>query len=142
MTESKPTTADARGHYTLAGWVAIVQAVLVIPQIILAVGVEFLSQHYPPLRLVLVVLSVAGAIAGVYVLYILKKLLNDRFSFHDVDIFIIVFIAINVFMFFVGIAGMIEAFELSAVIITGVIFLIYGLLSIAFGVTILRLRAA
>lgn len=140
MIKSESIGNDLSGHFTLAGWVAIAQAVLLVPQLALAIGVEFLSRQYPELKLVSLVMKVVGVAAGVYVLYMFRRLLNDRFGFHDVDIFITVFIALNVISFFLGIAGMFEDFEIAVAIIVGILFLVYGILSIAFGVTILKLK--
>ena len=93
-------------RYDLAGWLAIVSAILLIPEIVLAVLVGFIS---PDLSVFVAPIHVANLCIGVYILYKFRTLLNRHFSFHRVDTLITVLIVINVLSFLIGLAALISA---------------------------------
>ena len=83
----------SHNRYTLAGWLAIVQAIL-FPLAILssivqtAIGAAKFHLQKPilgPSEL----LFIAFTVIGVYVILTFKKLLNDRYENHDLDVLII-----------------------------------------------------
>ncbi|MCP4580933.1 MAG: hypothetical protein GY839_04905 [candidate division Zixibacteria bacterium] len=90
-------------RYTLAGWLAVSQAVI-YP---LAIAIGFFSGLSQSFCLGLNVSSFGPSQVlymiftgiSVYTLYMFKKLLNERYSFHGIDIFIIIIIVWNVLMF-------------------------------------------
>lgn len=127
-------------HYTLAGWLAIAQAVLVLPQIALAIFLEWLSESYPVLKIFLVMMKVTGLAVGVYVLYIFKRLLNDRYGFHKTDALIWILIAGNVFFFTLGIIGLVPSLEIAIGIATFALMVPFSVLEIIFAVLLLKLN--
>jgi ABC-type protease/lipase transport system fused ATPase/permease subunit len=105
-----------RTHYALAGWLAIAQAVLLLPQIAFVVILHYYSESYPVVKVVPVIMKITGLAVGIYVLYIFKRLLNERFAFHKTDILIYIFIGANVVFFMLGIIGLIPSFEMAVAI--------------------------
>ena len=140
MTAIDKATEMNKTHYALAGWLAILQAVLILPQIALAVFLEFLSESYPVLKVMLVIMKITGLAVGVYVLYIFKRLLNERYAFHKTDILIMIFIGAQVFLFLLGIIGLIPALEIAAGIATFVLLVPFAVLEIIFGILLLKLE--
>ena len=71
--------------YTLAGWLSILQAVIILPR----VGVDLFVEHmtlsgYGILQLI-IGFHVVSKLLGIYVLFMFRRLLNERHSFHNVD---------------------------------------------------------
>ncbi|MFC1475445.1 hypothetical protein ACFLQW_00400 [Candidatus Zixiibacteriota bacterium] len=140
MTAMEKTTDLSKTHYAVAGWLAIAQAVLVLPQIALAVFVEILSESFPVANVFLVMMKITGLAVGVYVLYMFKHLLNDRYGFHKTDILILILIGANAFFFTLGIIGLIPSLEIAVGIATIVLLVPFSVLEIIFGVLLLKLE--
>jgi len=71
--------------YTLAGWLSILQAVIIVPK----VGVDLFVEHmtlsgYGILQL-FIGFYVVSKLLGIYVLFMFRRLLNERHSFHHAD---------------------------------------------------------
>jgi hypothetical protein len=141
MSTDERTTArnTPSAHYAVAGWLAIAQAVLVLPQIALAVFVEILSESFPVANIFLVMMKITGVAVGIYVLYMFKRLLNERYNFHKTDIPIILLIGVNVFFFIIGIIGMIPSWEIAVGIATLVFLVPFSILEIVFAALLLKL---
>ena len=80
--------------YTLAGWLAVAQAVLFPLSIVwgiaeagIATGLMGIKRPFLGPSDLLMVLFTGIA---VYTLIMLKKLLNERYDFHDIDLLIII----------------------------------------------------
>jgi len=75
----------SRSRYSLAGWLSILHAMVVLPK----VGVDFFVETltgsgYDILRLYMG-FHVVGALLGIYVLKTFRRMLNERYGFHAVD---------------------------------------------------------
>jgi hypothetical protein len=140
MIKSDPVVHVADSGYTLAGWLAIAQAVLLVPQVLVASAIGLLSVSHPAVDAFVATMSIVGLAVGVYVLYMFRRLLNDRFNFHGVDVLITALILVNCIAVLLGLAGMIEGLEVSVGIITAALLVLYGIVSAVFGIKLFKLE--
>jgi len=131
-------------QYTLAGWLAIASAVLLIPEIGLAVLLGFISSG---LEIYVAPIHIANLCIGLYILYVFRKLLNQEFNFHATDTLITVLILVNIVFFVIGLVDLVSSttgIELGTQrdlsLITMILFVPFSILTIVFGVKLLRLR--
>jgi hypothetical protein len=144
-TTSDPSVQDFR--FKLAGWLSILGAVLFYPAIIIAV-IAISHKNLRPLLFLEIPLTAIGIAMHVYVFIQLKRLVNEMFFFHGINILIVaqiisiivvglkdIFVTILILMFYdadfvapldfiLGIAGLI----------------ILGAVGIILGVGLLRIR--
>jgi hypothetical protein len=74
------------GLYTLAGWLSILQAVVVIlPKVAIDLLAGPLSLSGSGMVQLISGIQAVGDLLGIYVLVMFRKLLNERHSFHRVD---------------------------------------------------------
>jgi hypothetical protein len=140
MIKSDPVAHVADSGYTLAGWLAIAQAVLLVPQVIVAMVLGLLSVSYPAVNAVVAMMSIVGLAAGVYVLYMFRRLLNDRYGFHGIDGLVTALIMVSCVYFLLGIAGMIPDLEVGVGLISAALLIPLGVLNIAFGIMLFKLN--
>lgn len=126
--------------YVLAGWLAIASAILLVPQVILALIIEYLFGRHPVWTMTVAVMNIVGLVIGVYVLYMFRRLLNERCSFHDVDTLITILILVNVASSLLGLVGLLPNFQTAAGVAVAVLFVPFGILEIVFGVKLLQVK--
>ena len=138
MTESK------HDPYVLAGWLAIISAILVVPEIVLAALAGWVS---PGLNLFVVPVHVANLVIGVYILFMFRKLLNVEFDFHAADLLIALLIVVNVVFFVIGVIDLVVTItgsepnlERSMTWITMMLFVPFSILTIVFGAVMLKMQ--
>lgn len=136
-TESVIPTA---GSYALAGWLAIASSILLVPQVILAILIEVFVGRNPVWTMTVAVMNIVGLIIGIYVLYMFRQLLNERYSFHEVDTLVAILILVNIVSSLVGLLGLLPGLQVAAGVAMAVIFVPYGILNIVFGVKLLNLK--
>jgi len=143
-------------HYALVGWLAIASAILTLPSVALGLLVEVIRK---PAGLLLLgpylTLSLAAMAFSLYALYRLRNLLNDRYQFHDVDHLIVAIIFGVIALTAVGCVGKVAGvlgralgirdavilpFALTMLAVLVVIGIATSILSIVFGVKLLRLQ--
>lgn len=71
--------------YAVAAWLSFASAVLSIPLVALQIYLMAISGDYPGVKFFNVLLMAVGTPIGIFVLYMFRKLLNDRFDFHRTD---------------------------------------------------------
>ena len=130
--------------YSLAGWLAIISAVLLIPEIGLAVLVGYAS---PDLQVLVNPLHAINLLVGIYILYRFRTMLNDRFAFHKADTAImvliwthVVFVVLGLVDLSAGAIGLTDQFVSALSVATLVLFVPFCLITIALGVTVLKLQ--
>jgi hypothetical protein len=75
--------------YTLAGWLSILQAVIVVlPKIAVDFFAEPLSLSGSSMVQLITGIQAVGGLLGIFVLIMFRRFLNERHSFHKVDILI------------------------------------------------------
>jgi hypothetical protein len=131
-------------HYTLAGWLAIVLAVMLIPQIGLSILDELVSKK---LNIFMIPVHVINALIGLFLLITFRKLLNNEFNFFKVNSLITIQIIISIAIGVIGIIGatgellgMGKGFEVMIAMITLAFFVPYNIVMIIFGVQIQKME--
>ncbi|MCP4582886.1 MAG: hypothetical protein GY839_14850 [candidate division Zixibacteria bacterium] len=127
-------------RYALAGWLAIASALLFFPELGAAFFLDRLSRYIPEIQILAVLLKAVGLAIGVYILYIFRQLLNGRYDFHKANNLILVLIWCNVVFFIIGIAGLFHSLERSAAMITIILFVPFGIITVIYGVALLKLQ--
>jgi len=122
----------------LAGWLSIASALFAIPSIVMAWFLE--SMEGTGAKVSQAILTAVDLGLFLYVISSLKKLLNSRFQFHDVDIFISLLIWGNVILCVLSILSLGSMrLELVFRYLSMVALIIFGILSIMFATRLLRL---
>lgn len=127
-------------RYTAAGWLAILQAVMLLPEMGLSVYLDLLSRTHSFLKVVLAVMHIINLPLGVFVLLTLRKLLNERHSFHRVDGMILALVGCNLASMAIGLVGLSASFEMVMAVAALVVLLIYSVINLGFAARILKLK--
>jgi len=122
----------------LAGWCSIANALIAIPSLAMSWFLD--PAQGMGLRLSQALLTVVGLGLFLYVISSLRKLLNIRFQFHDVDIYISLMIWGNVVLATLSLLSLgSERLEsLMGILIVGAL-IFFGILSVMFATRLLRL---
>lgn len=122
----------------LAGWISITNAIFTGPAIAMSFYLE--SMEGTEARFAQAVLIVASLALFVYILSSLKQLLNLRFRFHDVDIYISYLLwgnlSLSLFLF-LALAN--KEFESAVSILSIMAYIFFGILSILFAKRLFRI---
>jgi hypothetical protein len=123
---------------TLAGWLSITNAIFAIPSIAMSWLLDTIGGAGAKLSQAILTLASLGLF--LYVIISLRKLLNYRFQFHEVDLYISLLIWGNVILAAFSLLALGSlGFEWFMTILSIVSFLIFGILSIMFATRLLRL---
>ncbi len=127
-----------KGKLNLAGWISITSALFTVPAVAMSFYLE--SMEGTETRLAQAVLIATSLGLFVYILFSLKRLLNVRFRFHDVDIYISYLLwgnlSLSLFLF-LALAN--KEFESAVSILSILAYIFFGILSILFAKRLLRL---
>jgi ABC-type proline/glycine betaine transport system permease subunit len=130
--------AITRKQLDFAGWCSITNALIAIPSLAMSWFLETVKGIEP--RLSQAILTVVGLGLFLYVIYSFKRLLNGRFKFYDVDIYISLMIWGNVVLAVLSLlsleTGKLESFMET---VTVAALIVFGILSIMFATRLLRL---
>jgi len=130
--------AITKKQLDLAGWCSITNALIAIPSLAMSWFLETVKGIGP--RLSQALLTVVGLGLFLYVIYSFRRLLNDRFKFHEVDIYISLMIWGNVVLAVTSLLSLgtskLESFMES---LTVAALIVFGILSIMFATRLLRL---
>ena len=122
----------------LAGWLSITNAIFAIPSIIMSWFLDTVEGMGPKFSQAILTLVSLGLF--LYVIISLRKLLNYRFQFREVDIYISLLIWGNVVLAIVSLLSLgSRGFEWSMNILSIVSFIVFGILAIMFATRLLRL---
>lgn len=122
----------------LAGWLSITSALFTVPSIAMSWFLE--SKGGAGAKLSRAILTAVGLGLFLYVISSLKKLLNSRSRFHDVDIYISLLIWGNVILCILDLLSL-GSIRLEFVFryLSIIAFIVFGILSIMFATRLLRL---
>jgi len=127
-----------REQLNRAGWVSIANAIFTIPAIVMSFFLESMEGTGP--RLAQAILIVVGLGLFIYVLSFLKQLLNSRFLFHDVDIYISYLLWGNLSLSLFHLLSLASPeFEWAVAILSVLAYVFFGILSILFSTRLLKL---
>jgi hypothetical protein len=122
----------------LAGWLSITSALFTIPSIVMSWFLE--SMGGAGAKFSRAILTAAGLGLFLYVISSMRKLLNSRFRFHDVDIYILLLIWGNVILCILSLLSLgSRRLEFVLSYLSMVAFIAFGILSIMFATRLLRL---
>jgi hypothetical protein len=122
----------------LAGWLSITNAIFAIPSIIMSWFLDTVEGMGP--KLSQAILTVVGLGLFLYIISSLKKLLNSRFQFHDVDIYISLLIWGNIVLAILSLFSLeSRRLDWAMGILSIIAFIAFGILSIMFATRLLRL---
>ncbi len=151
MNETMQRSASDENQYNLAGRLAIAAAVLSLPLLVLGFMIQ---PHWPRLALPLLIMYVPATAFqtafAVFALYWFRRLLNNRFGFHDTDALIVTIIIGAVVLAATGLAAKIGLLLVpkSALVAVGLLVLVplilvalpLAVVSIIFAIKLLRLQ--
>jgi ABC-type proline/glycine betaine transport system permease subunit len=130
--------AITKRQLDLAGWCSITNALIAIPSLAMSWFLDTVKGIGP--RLSQAILTVVGLALFLYVIHSFRKLLNGRFKFHDVDVYISLMIWGNVVLSIIGLLSLgTEKLESFMEILTVAALIAFGILSIMFATRLLRL---
>ncbi|MFH1373882.1 MAG: hypothetical protein ABII79_08815 [bacterium] len=126
--------------YTLAGWLSILQAVIILPRVGFDFFVESLSLSGSGMMQLITGFHAVGGLLGIYVLFMFRRLLNERHNFHNADSMIKSLIIIYAASAIVGAAGLFLIPLLDIMIVHVVLYFLSSLVSIVYAIKLLKLE--
>lgn len=122
----------------VAGWCSITNALIAIPSLAMSWFLDTVKGIGPGLSQA--ILTVVGLGLFLYVIYSLRRLLNGRFKFYDVDIYISLMIWGNIVLAIISLLSLgTDQLESFMEMLTLAALIAFGILSIMFGTRLLRL---
>ncbi|MBM4307711.1 MAG: hypothetical protein FJ123_13360 [Deltaproteobacteria bacterium] len=126
-----------KGQLTLAGWLSMTSAVFAIPSIVMSWLLDEMGGTGAKLSQAILTLVSLGLF--LYVIIALRKLLNYRFKFHQVDIYISLLIWGNLVLAVFSLLALgSQGFESLMNILSIVSLIIFGILAMMFGIRLLQ----
>lgn len=154
MNSIAETVQPSGNRYSLAGWLALTQAILFPLSIIVGVAQSIIGAKAFGIEGPVVgpadMIGVLMTAIGVYVLVIFRRLLHERFNFHGVDVLItvaiwwvVVFeiggIALKLFMMLIPFSPIVETIMLLIFFSMGMV--VVGIVDIMMAVRLLKMKA-
>jgi len=125
-------------RFKLAGWLAVTNAVLTIPILILSVFLR--TKCGVGTSFLIVMLDIISLCLFIFIFSSLKQLFNSRFNFQDTDSFITFLIWANAAITMLGILGTLSsALKSFSGIVSLVLIIPSGIVFIVFAIKMLRL---
>jgi len=127
--------------YTLAGWLSILQAVIILPKVGVDLFVEYLTPSGYGILQLFIGFDVVSKLLGIYVLFMFRRLLNERHSFHNADKLI------NALIFCYAAFALIWALDLvlnpqyNVLFALPIIYVLSSLISIVYAIRLLKLES-
>ncbi len=127
--------------YTLAGWLSILQAVILLPKVGVDLFVEYLTPSGYGILQLFIGFDVVSKLLGIYVLFMFRRLLNERHSFHNVDKLI------NALIFCYAAFALIWALDLvlnpqfNVIFALPIMYVLACLISIVYAIRLLKLES-
>ena len=127
--------------YTLAGWLSILQAVIILPRVGVDLFVESLTTSGYGILQLFIGFDVVSGLLGIYVLFMFRRLLNERHSFHNADNLI------NALIFCYASYALFWALDLvlnphfSVLFVLPIISVLSSLISIVYAIRLLKLES-
>ncbi len=128
--------------YFLAGWLAILLAVILFPTVAGGVLIDLFVSESVLGKMLNIVLSFLTGGLGVYLLWMFKKLLNSRFEFFEADRVLVILIWFHIFFLYIGLSDFVvisnHVLRIISIIFGAMVFIAFGILNILLGVKILK----
>lgn len=128
--------------YVVAGWMAIVSAVLLVPYAFLSLVFHIRPDAVATLLPISILIVILQMTCSVFAFIQFRNLLNERYRFHEVDTLVPILIFGGIAITFVLFMGFIlPALKIPALIVLIVLDIPVSIVGILFGVRLLRLKA-
>lgn len=131
-------------NYQLAGWAAIVYAVISVPAVVLSFFLQEMAKYFPNIIVLDILLTILGFILSVFILYKLRKLLNGLYDFHLIDGLIAGLILLIIIMTISSFAKYFfpdtENFRIGFAVVLLAQLVVYSIIKIIVGIRLLRLN--
>lgn len=130
-----------REQLNRAGWFSIVDAFLAIPILVLGAVGDYLAKSGSGggLKVLEVALTIVSLGLTVYVLVILRRLLNLGYQFHDVDTYISVLIVSSVLLVLLDLLLWDSAAETASAVLAAIAAVVLGIVMTVFAIRLMRL---
>ncbi len=128
--------------YTLAGWLSIVQAVIILlPKVVLDLFVDHMSLSGYGIIQLITGFQAVGKLVGIYVLFMFRRLLNERHSFHNADTLINALICCYAAAVLIGAVDLVLNPQFSVMLALPIIDGLSSLISIVYAIRLLKLES-
>lgn len=126
--------------YTIAGWLAIFSAIIIVPEIVFGIILERYYAEYAVSQAILALMHVGGLLISIYIYRMFRILLNERFNFHDVDTLIWVLICSSIVFAGLGILGLVPALTRPVSFVTLALFVPFCVITMIYAYRLLKLN--
>lgn len=128
--------------YVVAGWMAIVSAVLLVPYAILSLVFHIRPDAVAVLLPISILIAITQMTCSIFAFIQFRNLLNERYRFHEVDTLVPILIFGGIAITFVLFMGRIfPALEIPALVVLIILDIPVSIVGILFGIRLLRLKA-
>ena len=128
------------GLYVLAGWLSILQAVIILPKVGVDFFAESMSLSGSGIFQLITGFHMAGKLLGIFVLFMFRRLLNERHSFYDADNPINALICCYAAAALVGAVGLTLNKHIDFMVALAIISVLSSLISIIYAIRLLKLE--
>jgi hypothetical protein len=127
--------------YTVAGWLSILQAVIILPRVGFDLFVETMSLSGSGMMQLITGFHTVGVLLGIYVLLMFRRVLNDRHSFHNADKLINALICCYAAAALIGAVDLILNPPFSVIFAVPIISVVSSLIGIFYAIRLLQLES-
>ncbi len=127
--------------YTLAGWLSILQAVIILPKVGVDLFVEYLTPSGYGILQLFIGFDVVSRLLGIYVLFMFRRLLNERHSFHNADKLINALIFCYAAFALIWALDLVLNPQLNVLFALPIIYVLSSLISIMYAIRLLKLES-
>jgi hypothetical protein len=126
--------------YTLAGWLSILQAVIILPMVGVDFFAESMSLSGSGIFRLITGFHVASKLFGIFALFMFRRLLNERHSFNKADKLINALIGCYAAAALIGAMGLMLNRHIDFMPALAIISGLSGLISIVYAIRLLKLE--
>jgi len=129
-------------QYALAGWLSILQAVIILPKVGVDLFVESMSLSGYGILQLFIGFDVVSRLIGIYVLIMFRRLLNERHSFYSADKLINALILCYAALALFWALDLVLNPQFNTLFALPFIYVLSSLISIVYAVRLLRLESS
>jgi len=140
-----------KNNYVLAGWLAITGAILLFPEVLFGLLIEIKPDKLGLLVFPYGIIAITEAAFTVYAFLRFKSLLNERYSFHQVDFLVLLIVIGSIVgtlftvvvrhLYVFGVLEQTPAVKIAVIAALMIICVPLSAIGIVFGIKLLRLEA-
>jgi hypothetical protein len=127
--------------YILAGWLSILQAVIILPKVGVDLFVKYLTSSGYGILQLFIGFDVVSKLLGIYVLFMFRRLLNERHSFHNADKLINALILCYAAFALIWVLDLVLNSQFNVLFALPIIYVLSSLISIVYAIRLLKLES-